>query len=277
MITNLTDLPTLLAWLTINSQKPPQNSSVILLRQIASQSAAFYNAINRNYLESSAYTEVRDGQGREFMQIMEYPLTGITSLQIDSCLSSPSTAWNQRGYQFDSNGKITLICDCFPRGRRNILFSGTVGYAPIPVVNELQVIPGSTTTYYPFGEYQLQAAQPNWRGDNGVTYFSSGTPLAAVNTAPAVGQYFVQNGLYLFNEADAGGSVLLNYSRAGFPDDITEAVTEMTALEYKRRSNIDLRTENAAGMSTTYFKNKWPDKVNDTISFYRRKYSLPGI
>lgn len=48
--------------------------------------------------------------------------------------------------------------------------------------------------------------------DNGVVYLSSGLPLTKVTSAPSVGQYSVASGAYSFNVADAGKSVLINYT-----------------------------------------------------------------
>lgn len=82
----------------------------------------------------------------------------------------------------------------------------------------------------------------NWLADVGVSYFSTGTFLEAVQTSPAEGQYFVQNGLYLFNVADAGEEMLLNYNASGTPADITLATNQAVALNYKRRDWVGVRS-----------------------------------
>jgi hypothetical protein len=48
--------------------------------------------------------------------------------------------------------------------------------------------------------------------DQGVLYASTGLPLKAVAASPAAGQYTVAAGVYTFNSADAGASILVSYT-----------------------------------------------------------------
>jgi hypothetical protein len=48
--------------------------------------------------------------------------------------------------------------------------------------------------------------------DNGVVLLTSGLPFVKVASAPDVGQYSVSAGLYTFNVADSGKSVLVSYT-----------------------------------------------------------------
>jgi hypothetical protein len=47
--------------------------------------------------------------------------------------------------------------------------------------------------------------------DNGVIYAATGIPLIKVGSSPAVGQYTVASGVYTFNAAEAGVSMLISY------------------------------------------------------------------
>lgn len=91
--------------------------------------------------------------------------------------------------------------------------------------------------------YTLTANVLPWLSTTSVLYFSSGNPLTQVSTAPAVGQYFIQSpGVYLFNAADAAAQVLLNYSAAGTPPDVSRAAIQMIYLIHKRRGWEGLRS-----------------------------------
>lgn len=71
---------------------------------------------------------------------------------------------------------------------------------------EAQSVPAST----PFTVSVTNAGQ--WQDDCGVVYAASGLPLAKVASAAAAGQYSVAAGVYTFNSADAGASVLISYT-----------------------------------------------------------------
>jgi hypothetical protein len=48
--------------------------------------------------------------------------------------------------------------------------------------------------------------------DQGVVYASTGLPMKAVASGPALGQYSVAAGIYTFSSADAGAAVLVSYN-----------------------------------------------------------------
>lgn len=63
-----------------------------------------------------------------------------------------------------------------------------------------------------FGPYCSASNSATYSGDLGIFYAATGAPLTYVTgAAPAVGQYTESNGVYSFNAADVGKSVLLNY------------------------------------------------------------------
>ena len=263
---DLTDLATVKKYLNLTST----TSDAILASLASSQSQAFYDLINRVSLEPAAYTEVRDGRGASFMQLINFPVTAVASLQIDSTIVPASTGWNKCGYQFDELGKLSLIGQNFCVGRKNDVVTYTAGYAPIAVTGELQTIPAATP-------FTIQVSQSNWRTDVGVNFFAGGAPLAAVNVAPGPGEYFVQNGSYLFNAGDAGKQVLISYMRAGIPMDIVQAVNEMAALRYRQRDRLDTDSTTIGNTTTTYSKEDYPKDVWRVIEKYRRLFFAPGF
>lgn len=107
--------------------------------------------------------------------------------------------------------------------------------------------------------------------DNGVAYFSDGTPLARVNVLPAEGQYYIMStGVYLFNAADAGKSVLLSYTLAGTPADIVLAVIQLVSLNYKRRDWIGQRSVAMKDVGSTSYTLAMDPGIKEVISLYTR-------
>lgn len=262
---DLTDLATIKKYLNLTTT----SSDAVLAFLVSSQSQVFYDEIGRPTLEAANVTEVRDGQGSDFMQLLTYPVNSFSSLQIDSTLVPASNAWNTSGYQFDALGKVSLIGYRFCLGRKNVVATYNAGYVPVPVTNELQTIPAGTLTIF--------AAQSNWRADVSVNFFIGGAALTPVVGAPAAGQYFVQNGVYLFNVADVGKQVLLNYNRAGIPMDVVQAVNEMAAMRYRQRDRIDTDSVSIGGTVTTYSKDDYPKDVWRVIKKYKRYFFAPGF
>ncbi len=72
--------------------------------------------------------------------------------------------------------------------------------------NEAGSVPSSSPYTY------AAANAGNFDEDLGVVYAASGLALVKVASAPAVGQYSVNAGVYTFNSGDAGKAVLASYS-----------------------------------------------------------------
>jgi hypothetical protein len=140
---NLTDLQTVKNYIGLSGT----NSDAVLTNLIAGQSQAFLDETGRTTFDSETYTEVRDGKGSDIMQLQYFPVTGFTSLQIDSCMIPLSTAYNMRGYQWDALGKVTLICGEFGCRRKNVIPIYTAGYLDTNIVGELQTIPATPGPY----------------------------------------------------------------------------------------------------------------------------------
>ena len=262
----LTDLPTVKNYLKLNTT----NSDAILASLINSSSQDFLDETGRQSFDAQTYTEVRDGQGTDFMQLTWWPVNSIASLQIDSLVLAASNAWNSPGYQFDMNGKVSLIGYRFCLGRRNVAITYNAGYPQTSVTNELQTIPSGP------GPYTIQVMDPLFLADAGVKFFVGGAALTPVSGAPAAGQYYVTPlgqpyaGLYLFNSGDAGKQVQISYTASGIPSAIIEAVNEMVALRYRDRDHIDTDSM-SIGETTTKFVNKeYPLHVQRVMKKYKR-------
>jgi hypothetical protein len=270
---NLTDLNSVKNYLNLTTT----SSDKVLASLIPSASEDFIRETAREPgFEIQEYTEVRDGNSSEFMQLLHWPVQAFLSLQVDARVINASAGWNARGYQFSILGKLSLLGYCFTPGRRNIVASYTAGYAPIAVQNELQTIPATAP-------YVINVQQPNWRKDAGITYFVSGAALVPVNGSPGAAQYYIvplgqtYAGQYQFNAADAGAQVLITYQYAGFPSDIPQAVNEMIGNSYRGRDHLDVDSTSIGQTTTKYMTQDYSKHVWRVIKKYKRNFSIPGF
>lgn len=121
--------------------------------------------------------------------------------------------------------------------------------------------------------YALSVNNAPWLSNTSVLYFSNGSPLTAVLTAPTAGQYYLQgNGGYLFAAADAGRQVQISYTFAGTPMDIQQAVLRWINLIYNRRGWEGIRSlmQKDAG-STIYTAFEIDPSVQMVIDSYKRR------
>lgn len=111
----------------------------------------------------------------------------------------------------------------------------------------------------------------NVLSDQGVFYFSNGVALVKVNTAPAVGEYMlVAPGYYLFNAADQGVQMLLDYTLAGTPSDIILAIQQLCSLNYVRRNWIGVRSIAMKDVGSTSYTLKIDPGIQAVIDSYTR-------
>jgi hypothetical protein len=278
---SLTDL----AYVKRNNSIITTNSDFKLTSLINDQSQAFLDETGRTTFDVETYTENRDGLGNDTMQLSYWPVQSITSLTKRGIVLPVSTAWNVWGYQFDPNGKITLIHDSFNDSnvcfnRKTVIAVYVAGYPTITVTNELQTIPSGPpaiqgATWPPANT--IYVLQPNWEVDGGVSYFG-GAALTLVTGPPNIGQYFVMgNGGYLFNASDQGRQVTITYTAAGYPLDLVGAVSRMVMLRYKQQGHEDLKQEKIADGTTTYSKEAYPADVVRIIKKYKKFFFLPGF
>lgn len=229
------------------------------------------------------YTETYDGNGSRRQMTRNAPIQSVQSVTIQGLPVQASTGYGVPGYAIDGNAKaIVLNSDfggistpqynrfCldgsgFTMGQQTVVLSYTAGYPATPISGELQTIPAGLSV-----TAASIASGLNWLADGGVTYFSSGLPLTKVTIAPAAGQYYVANGVYLFNAADAAKQVLLAYTAAGTPNDIVLAVNQMVALNFKRRQWVGLRSVGMKDVGTTSYTLELDPSIQKVIDIYKR-------
>lgn len=230
-----------------------------------------------------SFSETYDGNGKSSMFLRNSPISSVQSLIVNGITIPQSTAWNQMGWVVEADGKrisiragggtnIQLVSQyalgrlIFNKGTQNVSVQYTAGYPTGTVANELQTIPASPGPY-------ILAALGDWFSNTSVNYFSSGDPLTPVVIAPAQGQYFISGaGTYLFNAADTGTQVLLNYQTPGTPPDVVLAATQMVAVNYKRKSWIDQKSQAMAHGAGTVSYRDWelPPEVRSVMTAYTR-------
>jgi hypothetical protein len=243
----------------------PLLSSII----IPDASRIIINKLNRPRLFQQTYTRIIDGVGNYQIVLPDYPVTGITSVQVGSTLVKafplpvpgqppqfpPLTFGGLIGYRFvpwsgDLPGDpavVELVGGVFYRGVQNIKAVYTAGYV---VQNEVQVIPSSP--------YAVTVLQPQgiWCRDNGVT-FSNGTALTPVPSGPITGQYIppvdppgtlAELGQYTFSAADEGKTVLITYSFV--PSDLESACIQLVGETFTYRDRIGQLDKTLGGQET---------------------------
>ena len=264
---DLTTLATVQAFLSSSGVTPSDTDSV-LASLVTTVSAKIMSYLQRSSFVSQTWTDTFDGHGGRSFFLNEWPVTSVTSVTVDqrsvpqSIGQAPGwklTPWNN--YPPGTVQNVTLIGGyCFDRGYQNVVIEYVAGYL---VQNEAWVVPGSPFQITP------RQALGMWSGDGGVTY-ANGTPLVAVPSAPAVGQYSVAaGGQYTFNSADAAAAVLISYSYV--PSTIGEACMNWVAERYRYRTRIGQRSQNVGSQtSESYDLSAVPAYIKEDLQPFRK-------
>lgn len=265
-------------------------SDVQISQLIPSCTAAIYNKLNRSRLFSQTFTRYFDGQGTYQLVLPDYPVTGLSSLQIDSVLvpANPLPAPNQSfppginpgyGYRIvtlggndvtDTPSVIELNGCGFRWGYQNVKVVYTAGFL---IASEPQTVPGS-------GPYTTTVNQFNgiWCRDNGVINSLTGAALTPVAGAPGSGQYTPPTdttiGVYTFNAAQANTAMLISYSY--IPSDLEEACIQYIRERMSYSGRIGELSKSLAGQETISFlrgggrrsRFDLPPEVESLISSY---------
>jgi hypothetical protein len=233
--------------------------------------------------QSVTYTETYDGNGKNKLFLRNTPCLSVTSLTINGQVMPLSSVWNQTGYVINADGKSLSIrqgggqnttqtqqyvlgCPSFTEGIQNIQIVYQAGFVEQPVNLELQTVPVTP------GPYEITVDNP-WLSDIGLQYFSTGTPLTAVLIAPQQGQYYVLgNGSYRLNALDEGVELQVSYNMPGTPPDVQLAVTQMVAINYKRKSWIDQKSQAMSHGAGTVTYRDWelPKEIRSVMVAYTR-------
>lgn len=251
-----------------------------------------YGKLNRARTFSQTFTRVFDGLGTMQIVLPDYPVTGVTSVQVGNAAVPPSAlptppgtlqpAGTSLGYGYriipwdgnlpGANATLEFNGGFFWQGAQNVKVVYQAGYL---VQAEPAIVPAT-----PFEVTVLQQ-EGIWCRDNGVTYASTGVALVPVAAITAAGQYIPPSdtspGLYTFGTADASAAILISYSF--IPAPLEEACIQMVAERYSYRSRVGDISKSLGGQETVRFargamgppwsrQSSLPPEVMDLISDY---------
>jgi hypothetical protein len=246
-----------------------------LQQYITRMSATVLQYLSRDTLLYTARNELLSGSGNPKIMLPNYPVLSIESIAINT-LDVPvnPTPPIGSGFWFEPyNGippgtpQLVLLAGyAFTRGTANIAIGYTSGYA---MLAEPAVVPATPFKVTPLQTYGIIAE------DIGVTY-ADGTPLVAVASAPATGQYVAPKPLigtgatdyYTFSLGDVGADVLLSYSY--IPDAIEGAVVQWLAEQWQYKDRIGVASKTLGGQETiSYIVNDIPKYIKLAIASFR--------
>lgn len=234
----------------------------------------------------ASYTETYDGNGNQRLFLRQRPVTNVAAVVINGVAVPQSAQFGQWGYFIEDSQKSIAIrgglgnfstfpypnyygtdinkVPAFQRGLGNVQVTYTAGYPPVTINNDVETITNNTVTL---------GAGP-WTADVGVKRYPTLVPLVNVPNSPAVGQYAVSNGLYVFNSGDNTNVVALSYTVNRAPFDLEYATRCVVAINYKRKAWQDQRSKAVAAGGTTgttsYQNWTWPPEYQAVFEHYRR-------
>ncbi len=242
----------------------------LLTRLIKSASTFVLNYLNRNTLELQSFSEMYDAYGSTFMILRRNPVytvsgvsfsgvpklaatgNGINNPYVNGWVLSPAytplVAPNSQRLDFHGYR--------LPNARASVYVEYQSGF----VMVDTATIPAAT----PF-EYTTSCF---WLSDVSVVNALDNTLFTKVETTPAVGEYSVSDGVYLFNEDDAGVEVSISYSYV--PPDIQDAVIQLVCARYRYMDRIGYVSKSLGGQETVTFSQKaMDDLTKDSLNPYR--------
>jgi hypothetical protein len=237
------------------------------------------------------FNEFYDGSGSDRQFLRNWPVQSVVSVTVGGVALPLATPGSTNGVGIVIDGSKKSISmrggsriptrgyagsysrgnDCsgnvgrFFRGQQNVNVDYIAGFPLAPVVAELQTIPA--------GSPYLVTPNGQWISDVGVSLFVGGTPLVKSNSSPNTGQYFVTpQGLYMFNAAQAGDQILMNYNAAGTPGDLQGFATRNISLVLKRGQWQGQSSQSMAGGAGTinYNSAEFSDHDKRILEIYRR-------
>lgn len=248
----------------------------LIAQLIARRSDDIRAYLDRPTLLKHTFTEYRNGTGGSAIMLRQWPVIAVNTLTVDGVTISPGTP-PASGYTVDVDdgfppgrqSVLRLNGACyggafgsgFNKGNNNVVINYDAGYF---VKDEAQTVPSATP-------YKVTAAQNfgSWVKDEGVKDTNGTVYTYTTSATPSSGQYTVNNGVYVFNSAQAGVSMLISYDYV--PNTIESACLEAVAERYSYRQHIGQKSHSAGGQVTTSYDNKGlTDFVREMIQPYKR-------
>lgn len=265
-MSNLTTLQAVKTYLGI----VPTNQDGFITSLIPRASAQVQNYCGQEFPYKSYTDHKMNGSGTQRLVLPGPPILSISSLQVGAVvIPASSDGMTQPGYAYERHevyilpgtyGQTYSGLTRFYAGMNNVKLSWIGGYQE------------SETAYVPTGN----VIAPNTGGTPsvsiGVAYTSNGVALAQVGSAPAVGQFTFNQGVYGFNSADYNRQVTMSYYYV--PAVVEQACIETIGLKLKQRDNLGIKSKSLAGESISYEdKGVTPAVMAMLAPYVRRAYS----
>jgi hypothetical protein len=244
---------------------------VLLASMIGQISRAICTWLNRAFIWPRDVTDYFDGNGRNRIQLRNWPVVAIKSVTIDGRAVAASTDGISSGWLLEPGDdeppgamQMVILRDgVFTRGWQNVVIAYRAGYQ---ISNEPHTIPLTLT--------RVAASQPHgpFAVDCGAAY-ASGVALTKVAANPAQGQYAVDPfGDYIFAHADAGAQVLLSYGYV--PSDLAACALDWAAERYRYRDRVGMTSKSLGGQETAAYRiTAMPDYVQMGLRDFARVIS----
>jgi hypothetical protein len=259
MVQALTSLAKFKSWYGLKAEITADDDMISDI--IDGVSADILAYLDRKSLFKQVYPEYMNGTGGPVIILKQWPVLSVSSLTVDGTAQTAAVQPNV-GYFLDPwddippgrpqsismIGGSTAGANCmyggayFNKGIKNVYVNYTAGYS---VSDEAATIPASP--------YQVTVTPDFgvWGQDDGITL--AGVAMTKVTTAPAAGQYSVDEGVYTFAAANTGGSVLISYSYV--PQPLAKACNMMVGETYAYRQRIGQKSHTIQGQTTVSFDN----------------------
>ena len=239
---DLTDLATVKDELNIPSTDT--SNDTWLGRAISQVSAIVSRYCNRvflpellletQYIEQDAYPNQTPG-GIAPLQLSRWPILSLVSVAQVTAINTRQALVQGTDFAVDfDKGQlirlnpftgVAMVWEALP----TIIEYGA-GYGAVAAEN--QTVPATP------GPYTVTVNNAaTFSFDGGVTY-ANGTAFTAVTGTPAnAGEYSVAmaTGIYSFNAADQGASIIIDYGYSDIPDDLIDAVLRVVTQRFKQK------------------------------------------
>lgn len=239
---------------------PTTQDSVLLQRLVTAASSYITRFLSRT-LPATTYTnELYNGANTNRIMLRNYPIISVSAVSMNDTAIQASANTNTPGW-INDEFLVYYRSGIFWCGIQNVSVTYVAGYPNLAITDPPIAIPASP--------YQLRTVQTDWVVDVSVKYFVGGAPLVRVFSSPAIGQYFVDStGLYTFAAADVTSPVIISYQVLGIPAAITQLANQLVAIGYKRRTNIDIKSETLATQTIVYQDTDLTRGMREVLSLF---------
>lgn len=266
MTQNLTTRSAVKDWLAI--QQSDATLDKLFDRLIAACSRGVLSHIARSGFFRSVITETitaRETGSRIYLS--HWPVISVTSVRDGGNALPPSSNFGY-GYKLQPAeaappGRpqaLDLVGGFFNSRASGVEVTYVAGYCVVGEAATVPAAPGRVTLAQPYGPcMQIDALTVN-----------GAALVASAAIAPAAGQYHLcDDGVLVFNAAQAGGALVVSYSYT--PADVFHAVTEWVGERYKYRSRIGVETQTLGGNETqSYNTEAIPKFIKAVLRPYER-------